>query len=282
MSLIFFGSTISIHAPSRERPNQQLHRQERQHFNPRSLTGATLQILELPVQYFISIHAPSRERLVSPTFALVGSPFQSTLPNGSDQVIAVIMLPAWLISIHAPSRERRLSPAKVRRCAVFNPRSLTGATGAPPAQPFDVVFQSTLPHGSDWFRRPLRWSDRHFNPRSLTGATKFDAHQPATVVFSIHAPSRERLCPKIKETPPLCFQSTLPHGSDIPPATAPAADPIFNPRIEEELRFRRFQSTLPRGSDLHTCLPFYWLRNFNPRSLAGATKNLGLSDDGLP
>ena len=183
--------------------------------------------------------------------------FQSTLPHGSDQISSYTGKNGN-ISIHAPSRER---PYKFLSCLC------------------NILFQSTLPHGSDWFRRPLRWSDRHFNPRSLTGATKFDAHQPATVVFSIHAPSRERLCPKIKETPPLCFQSTLPHGSDIPPATAPAADPIFNPRsltgattthrggievqtisihapsrerlayLPSVLLVAEFQSTLPRGSD---------------------------------
>ena len=57
----------------------------------------------------------------------------------------------------------------------------------------------------------------------------------------------------------LCiFQSTLPRGSD---------------RLSMRILYcaSTFQSTLPRGSDVHICRCRPNRRNFNPRSLAGAT-----------
>ena len=75
---------ISIHAPSRERPN---------------CTKAA------SCDAAISIHAPSRERLHwGRGFAGFYS-FQSTIPHRSDLSIHYILLPI-AISIHAPSRER--------------------------------------------------------------------------------------------------------------------------------------------------------------------------------
>ena len=124
------------------------------------------------------------------------------------------MLPAWLISIHAPSRERRLSPAKVRRCAVFNPRSLAGATKLMHKFISINIFQSTLPRGSDFKLFSRCGLQNNFNPRSLAGATAgVDFKQRSRCNFnprslagatdyrllpfhnhgiSIHAPSRER------------------------------------------------------------------------------------------
>ena len=100
------------------------------------------------------------------------------------------------ISIHAPSRERLLKKNdNAYSVGNFNPRSLTGATNGRQALCLSLrIFQSTLPHGSDYF---LSWMsntnlaisihapsrERHgiqgsrpacpadFNPRSLTGAT---------------------------------------------------------------------------------------------------------------
>ena len=98
----------------------------------------------------------------------------------------------------------------------------------------------------------------HFNPRSLTGAT-FDIHVFSTQIsISIHAPSRERRCCSISIGIPHIFQSTLPRGSDYLTAT-------------ELLSIVEFQSTLPRGSDFLFCRSHTALKNFNPRSLAGAT-----------
>ena len=142
------------------------------HFNPRSLTGATI------------LHAVSLPLWLR---------FQSTLPYGSDAApLGAVKLPGnfnprsltgaticrnpgradGLISIHAPLRERQLfhacfnffcrisihAPLRERRLLYgtrgsnphFNPRSLTGAT--------DADYTLTL-------------TNADFNPRSLTGAT---------------------------------------------------------------------------------------------------------------
>ena len=100
-----------------------------------------------------------------------------------------------MISIHAPSRERLLqialpcllliyfNPRSLTGATIlivhlnsliiyFNPRSLTGATLATLAPCQLLVFQSTLPHGSDF-----KYSIYYFDSRPI----------------SIHAPSRERL-----------------------------------------------------------------------------------------
>ena len=105
----------------------------------------------------------------------------------------------------------------------------------------------------------------HFNPRSLTGAT-FDIHVFSTQIsISIHAPSRERRCCSISIGIPHIFQSTLPRGSDYLTAT-------------ELLSIVEFQSTLPRGSDASALIKPLIRKDFNPRSLAGATIPLvGLS-----
>ena len=122
--------TISIHAPSRERPANVVddadyirfqstlprgsdHREccalhLSRYFNPRSLAGATA-LLFSPIK--------CRKR------------FQSTLPRGSDYFPTPIKASSAAISIHAPSRERP-SPLTTQRHHFqnFNPRSLAGAT----------------------------------------------------------------------------------------------------------------------------------------------------------
>ena len=127
----FTHSGISIHAPSRERRICRSIHEENQHFNPRSLAGATVVRYPGYAVGAISIHAPSRERL--------------PVPFSKACIIH--------ISIHAPSRERpALSDSstnpvqfqstlprgsdgsKCRRCKHhqhFNPRSLAGATSTP-------------------------------------------------------------------------------------------------------------------------------------------------------
>ena len=228
------------------------------HFNPRSLTGATLVFYRsfFPVKT-ISIHAPSRERRdASLTISslsnfnprsLTGAThfnyihfnyikFQSTLPHGSDITI-------------------RPKPLQSRN---FNPRSLTGATSTATGINLIIsLFQSTLPHGSDAARHAATVANQHFNPRSLTGATRADLTYQQGINISIHAPSRERRsCPWLwyffydfnprsltGATASLsmgngryAFQSTLPHGSD---KSRPLS---VNVKLS-------FQSTLPHGSD---------------------------------
>ena len=122
-------STISIHAPSRERHARLTKAGTPQHFNPRSLAGATgaLQIRWQAAYYF------NPRSLAGATICILirfGStfPFQSTLPRGSDRCRFCQQIPRRLISIHAPSRERQHFRTRHRILCLF---------------------QSTLPRGSD-------------------------------------------------------------------------------------------------------------------------------------
>ena len=119
----------------------------------------------------ISIHAPSRERLkinnlfyVSHNFnprSLAGATPERCQKQGTALYFnprslagATGVRPALrrmvLISIHAPSRER---PAATTICLK------------------SLLFQSTLPRGSDYVLRYNNIFSFNFNPRSLAGAT---------------------------------------------------------------------------------------------------------------
>ena len=143
------------------------------------------------------------------------------------------------ISIHAPSRERRASALS----ANYN---LGISIHAPSRERLRfhkfllpvLLFQSTLPRGSDLSLIVKGWKPRNFNPRSLAGATK-----------NLLRFLRFRT-----------FQSTLPRGSDM-----------FYHQTRQDTS-EPFQSTLPRGSDLLNFIKRPKTTNFNPRSLAGATK----------
>ena len=76
-----------------------------------------------------------------------------------------------VISIHAPLRERHAFRA--------------GPTSA-------ILFQSTLPYGSDMGGSSRSAAGRYFNPRSLTGATAPPSDNSPLLSISIHAPLRER------------------------------------------------------------------------------------------
>ena len=163
----------------------------------------------------------------------------------------------------------------------FNPRSLAGATAGKQSSLYvSVIFQSTLPRGSD---RPaccfekgviLYFNPRslagatpfltylspyivHFNPRSLAGATARCALIPFLYLISIHAPSRERLTSPHYYYFPKIFQSTLPRGSDRSTTRTHTTTIIsIHAPSRERLCFnviiclgKGFQSTLPRGSD---------------------------------
>ena len=128
MSLIFFGSTISIHAPSRERPsNCRNYVASMADFNPRSLTGATPEPCKgQTLRGFQSTlpHGSDIRRLIE---LLLFRRFQSTLPHGSDWRTSCATF-RCCFSIHAPSRERLTACTIGAAEHVFNPRSLTGAT----------------------------------------------------------------------------------------------------------------------------------------------------------
>ena len=229
-------TSISIHAPSRER----------QHF-----------AVDMPNFDAISIHAPSRERLSILSIPLLISTlphgsdhnsesihahavlFQSTLPHGSD-CIRYATQGLCAISIHAPSRERLQDCTSSQRHNNFNPRSLTGAT----LTPFVILTIGA-----------------HFNPRSLTGATISPHFNKYLRRISIHAPSRERQnMGKLK----------------IPSQTIS----IHAPSRERHLAcYRRLRCSdisihAPSRERLKTIWPKpLKRRNFNPRSLTGATSS---------
>ena len=229
---------ISIHAPSRERQYHVIFCCIPWHFNPRSLAGATIRRKKIFIQkhHFnprslagateglrkgssVQQHFNPRS-LAGATVKLQNTTriqeFQSTLPRGSDAEPFRAYNLIYNISIHAPSRERHYYPIIWIYITDFNPRSLAGATLCSIKRfMLKVLFQSTLPRGSDY-------------ERAARGGTRY--------TISIHAPSRERLLLIIRPLNNLIFQSTLPRGSDIRKATF--------------VRFtQKFQSTLPRGSD---------------------------------
>ena len=164
-----------------------------------------------------------------------------------------------IISIHAPSRERPKAGYIAHR---------------------QKQFQSTLPRGSDPEAFQYDEDTENFNPRSLAGATVGDIGVPENVGISIHAPSRERRSLHSLIRPLLIFQSTLPRGSDhklifavlssIISIHAPSRERHNLPLCSSLLL--QFQSTLPRGSDPQANIRRSVFDNFNPRSLAGATK----------
>ena len=141
----------------------------------------------------------------------------------------------------------------------FNPRSLTGATLNLLAMLLNtLLFQSTLPHGSDI---PIPWpSSSHFAFQSTLphGSDRNGCNGVFVCSISIHAPSRERLSFEILSSRSIKFQSTLPHGSDSSCLGSLPNSAHFNPRsltgaTPEFLGSHSsmiFQSTLPHGSDV--------------------------------
>ena len=97
----------------------------------------------------ISIHAPSRERPLTRPIIQPCSVFQSTLPRGSDRLLFDHFQAMCGISIHAPSRERHSRQHLRLPFSDFNPRSLAGATVVTITREPFLIFQSTLPRGSD-------------------------------------------------------------------------------------------------------------------------------------
>ena len=142
--------SISIHAPSRERPHACHTQQAISNFNPRSLTGATPLIARFGRrhEYFnprsltgatilhfqhadighISIHAPSRERRSASAQTSQHIAISIHAPSRERLSRRRLAYSTWRISIHAPSRERLYQHETVRQLDNFNPRSLTGAT----------------------------------------------------------------------------------------------------------------------------------------------------------
>ena len=90
----------------------------------------------------------------------------------------------------------------------FNPRSLAGATYVNGNKLTGVIFQSTLPRGSDGY----------------------GAFNGCFLLISIHAPSRERQTLSNNSRLLQAFQSTLPRGSDFTLWPVYRLPSHFNPR----------------------------------------------------
>ena len=184
----------------------------------------------------ISIHAPSRERHSCFISWYNIYNFNPRSLTGATKLESSY-LPLALISIHAPSRERPIS-----RIILFTAHSL---------------FQSTLPHGSDF---------------AFLG-------EQAVLNISIHAPSRERLLVSTFLLNSSIFQSTLPHGSDLvfDHFQAMCGISIHAPSRERPLVVFHIIAKLyfnPRsltGATQQLCQSVDYQRYFNPRSLTGAT-----------
>ena len=102
--------------------------QQSYNFNPRSLAGATILLLQcFRLRYY----------------------FNPRSLAGATKAVRVSSN-EFEISIHAPSRERRQQPGQgAESTCNFNPRSLAGATPSKSLAFLTFLFQSTLPRGSD-------------------------------------------------------------------------------------------------------------------------------------
>ena len=165
------------------------------------------------------------------------------------------------ISIHAPSRERPpLSTVRGLRPRNFNPRSLTGATRMISVSGRWLLFQSTLPHGSDRrISRPTakRSAFQSTLPHGSDQQNRCFTH--FVLGISIHAPSRER--PHFAVDMPN-FDAISIHA---PSRERPAN--IFSSLLHAFISIHAPSRERPSPLWPMHRLPF----NFNPRSLTGAT-----------
>ena len=230
------------------------------YFNPRSLTGATYRGKTWIKQNLFQSTLPYGSDTLHALALYCTLEFQSTLPYGSDRRPFLLAKICRHFNPRSLTGATRHSAAFTPQSAHFNPRSLTGATAATAITPgarshfnprsltgatdtiflwnwWGIVFQSTLPYGSDADKHKRLLSHNYFNPRSLTGATIEISILLQKQTISIHAPLRERLSYRCSMT-----SSTV----------------NFNPRSltgathgrSYSMAIRhRFQSTLPYGSD---------------------------------
>ena len=121
-----------------------------------------------------------------------------------------------------------------------------------------MLFQSTLPRGSDPVRLEKSKARLYFNPRSLAGATLSDYDIFSTPLISIHAPSRER--PK--------YIMDRSHYNYIS-IHAPSRERL--PTIKRLCIGRTISIHAPSRERLESLSKLINSDYFNPRSLAGAT-----------
>ena len=184
---------ISIHAPSRERPNKIDGQNNAIDFNPRSLAGATNLVSKHLHIFSISIHAPSRERRTRFCPSAQVRHF-----NPRSLAGATLMCHNYTV----PHKD-------------FNPRSLAGATFSSTAHPQILSISIHAPS-----------RERLHLPVAVYSGQDISIHAPSRerrsselcqlffLEISIHAPSRERLINDCDKGYATKFQSTLPRGSD--------------------------------------------------------------------
>ena len=142
------------------------------------------------------------------------------------------------ISIHAPSRER-LNLLICLPVSVLFQSTLPRGSDRPEflGSHSSMIFQSTLPRGSDITSFRKITSNANFNPRSLAGATR------CSVSFAlVHWNFNPRSLAGATESRRRC---RILIGNFNPRSLAGATITRWPPLSSEML----FQSTLPRGSD---------------------------------
>ena len=206
---------ISIHAPSRERPEPFIPNKPVRAFQSTLPRGSDCSCHYGHYYYnMISIHAPSRER---------------------PRAWGVMEHEAY-ISIHAPSRERQEYTQQARRSKYFNPRSLAGATKSASYKLIQRVISIHAPsrerqkyavkywsyakisiHAPSRERQLARTNELPYILFQSTLPRGSDNEFITCLLYnkiSIHAPSRERPFTVPLSCLTTLFQSTLPRGSD--------------------------------------------------------------------
>ena len=166
-----YRTKISIHAPLRERPPRipslisciefqstlpygsdcipDARYLRGCNFNPRSLTGATQLRFQQICLLFISIHAPLRERLSECRGIIESQHFNPRSLTGAT-ISGTKFKTLIGISIHAPLRERLTTPPKIKfRTWISIHAPLRERPPLVNFFSFGILFQSTLPYGSD-------------------------------------------------------------------------------------------------------------------------------------
>ena len=144
-----------------------------------------------------------------------------------------------------------------------------------------MLFQSTLPHGSDFHNDIITKAKIIFQSTLPHGSDVLIQFLRGDINISIHAPSRERPCRAFAIIFTGTFQSTLPHGSDFLHVDQIILHSHFNPRsltgatifLESEVSVMLISIHAPsRERPLGTAERFANKGYFNPRSLTGATQ----------
>ena len=140
----------------------------------------------------------------------------------------------------------------------FNPRSHMGSdVRVPSSLRWQLVFQSTLPHGERQRHQVSMDSMERFNPRSHMGSDLAPELPINRIIVSIHAPTWGATRSRGSQHHSIRFQSTLPHGERLRYWCFGNTSSCFNPRSH-------------MGSDVNWITSRICYRRFNPRSHMGS------------